>query len=233
MMAMDGKACVVTGAGRGIGRATVLRLTRAGANVVAAARTAKDLDETARLCAGGGHCLTQVADLSRADGVAGVVARCGEEFGRVDALVNNAGVAPLALIEKMDDAAFAELMAVNVGAVFFACRAAWPWLKKTRGTIVSISSLAAVDPFTGFAAYGATKAWVNTFTRGLADEGREFGIKVFALGPGAVETQMLRGPFPDFPADKTLGADEVAGMVEWLLDERCQYASGETIYVRK
>jgi meso-butanediol dehydrogenase/(S,S)-butanediol dehydrogenase/diacetyl reductase len=230
---MNGRACIVTGAGRGIGQATVLRLTRAGANVVAAARTVKDLEETARLCAGGGRCLTHVADVSRAEEVAGIVKRCADEFGRVDALVNNAGVAPLGLIEQMDDARFAELMAVNTGAVFFACRAAWPWLKKTRGTIVSISSMAAVDPFTGFAAYGATKAWVNTFTRGLADEGREFGIKVFAVAPGAVETQMLRGAFPDFPAAKTLKADDVAGMIEWLLDERCQYATGETIYVRK
>jgi len=232
-MALNGKACIITGAGRGIGRATALRLTRAGANVLAVARTARDLEETARLCGPGGRCATHVADVSRGNDVAGMVKCCTDEFGRLDALINNAGVAPLSLIEQMDDATFAELMAVNVQAVFYTCRAAWPWLRKSGGTIVSISSVAAIDPFTGFAAYGATKAWVNTFMHGLADEGRAHGIKVFAVAPGAVETQMLRGPFPDFPAEKTLQPDDVAGMVEWLLDERCQYATGETIYVRK
>jgi NAD(P)-dependent dehydrogenase (short-subunit alcohol dehydrogenase family) len=124
-------------------------------------------------------------------------------------------------------------VAVNIHSVFFGCRAAWPLLRRSRGTIINVSSMAAVDPFPGFAAYGASKAWVNTFTRGLADEGRAHGIKVFAVGPGAVETGLLRQRFPDFPAERTLQPDDVAGMVEWLLDERCQYATGQTIYVRK
>ena len=232
-MTLNGKSCIVTGAGRGIGRAIAVRLTGAGANVLAVARTPRELAETVKLCGAGGRCVAHTADVSRADEVAAMVARCGDEFGGLDALINNAGVAPLSSIEAMGDATFAELMAVNVHSVFFACRAAWPWLKRSKGTIISISSMAAADPFPGFAAYGATKAWVNTFTRGLADEGREHGIKVFAVGPGAVETQMLRGPLPDFPAEKTLRPDDVAGMVEWLLDERCQYATGQTIYVRK
>ena len=232
-MGLQSKSCIITGAGRGIGRAIAVRLAGAGANVLAVARTARELSETVKLCAAGGRCVAHTADVSRADEVAGMVARCADEFGGLDALINNAGVAPLSSIEALSDAAFAELMAVNVHSVFFACRAAWPWLKRSRGTIVNISSMAAADPFLGFAAYGATKAWVNTFTRGLADEGRAVGVKVFALGPGAVETQLLRGRFPDFPAEKALRPDDVAGMVEWLLDERCQYAAGQTIYVRR
>ena len=90
-----------------------------------------------------------------------------------------------------------------------------------------------MDPFPGFAVYGATKAWVNIFTHALAGEGKKAGIKVFGVGPGAVETQMLRKPFPDFPADQALQPDDIAGAVEWLLDERCVHMTGQTIYVRR
>jgi meso-butanediol dehydrogenase/(S,S)-butanediol dehydrogenase/diacetyl reductase len=232
-MSLAHKACIITGAGRGIGRAIAQRLTGAGANVLVAARSAVELEATVALCGNGGRCVAQPTNMARPEDVDALIARCTEEFGGLDVLINNAGVAPLSTIEEMNDAMFTDLVAVNIHSVFFACRAAWPLLKQSKGTIVNISSLAAVDPFLGFAAYGATKAWVNTFTRGRADEGRPLGIKVFALGPGAVETQALRTPFPDFPAEQALQPDDVAAMVEWLLDERCQYASGQTIYIRK
>lgn len=232
-MTLEGKTCVVTGAGRGIGRAIVLRLARAGANVLAAARTARELEETVSLCAAPARCVAQLANLTVREDVERLMRRCEAEFGGLDALINNAGVAPLYAIEEMTDSVFSELVAVNIQSVFLTCRAAWPLLKTSRGVIINISSMAAADPFPGFAAYGATKAWVNTFSRGLADEGRSCGVRVFAVGPGAVETQMLRGRFPDFPTEQVLQPDEVAGMVEWLLDERCRYATGQTIYIRK
>ncbi len=233
-MTLEGRVCVVTGAGRGIGRATVLRLTAAGANVLAAARTAGDLEETAALAAGRpGRCATMVADVTQPDQVREMVARCLAEFGRLDVLVNNAGLAPLASIENVTDAMLDDVLAVNVKAVLYACRAAWPALKESHGTIINISSLAAADPFPGFAVYGGTKAWVNVFSQALAGEGKPLGIRVFVLGPGAVETQMLRQAFPKLPENQTLQPDEVAAAIEWLLDDRCAPMTGQTFYVRR
>jgi len=99
--------------------------------------------------------------------------------------------------------------------------------------IVNISSAASVDPFPGLVAYGGTKAWVNIWSKGLADEGRPLGIRVFAVAPGAVETKMLREAFPDFPADQTLDPMDVADMVFQLSLPECRYASGQTIMVQK
>jgi len=233
-MPLTGRACIVTGAGRGIGRAIALRLSAAGASVLAAARTALELEETvSESLTNPGPCQAQVADVTKLEDIEKLIARCLSEYGRLDALINNAGVAPLAPIEEMSDLMFEKLIEVNVKSVFRACRAAWPALKDTGGTIINISSLAADDPFPGFAAYGGTKAFVNTFTRALANEGRPHGIRVFAVAPGAVETKALRTPFPDFPADQVLQPDQVAAVVEVLLDERCRYASGEIIRVKR
>lgn len=233
-MPLTGRACIVTGAGRGIGRAIALRLSAAGASVLAAARTARDLEDTvSESLTNPGPCQAQVADVTKPEDIEKLVERCVSEFGRLDALINNAGVAPLAPIDEMSDLMFEKLIDINVKSIFRACRAAWPALKDTQGTIINISSLAADDPFPGFAAYGGTKAFVNTFTRALANEGRAYGIRVFAVAPGAVETQALRTPFPDFPSDQVLQPDDVAGVVELLLDERCRYASGEIIRVKR
>lgn len=228
------QSCVITGAGRGIGRALSLRLTAAGMNVLAVSRTETELDETSALCSKHpGRCITHVADITDATEVDRLIARCRSDFGRLDVLVNNAGVAPLSPVDKMSDADFRQLTAVNMEAVFRLCRGAWPLLKESRGTIINISSVASVDPFPGFAAYGASKAWVNVFSQALAAEGKPFGIRVFSVAPGAVETRMLRGAFPDLPVDETLQPDDVAAMIELLLDERCRHSSGQTVFVRR
>lgn len=231
-MSLTGKVAIVTGAGRGIGRAIALRLTKAGVPVLAAARTAADLNQTASLAAGHpGRCVGMAADLTRSDEVNALVARARSEFGRLDILINNAGLAPVSPVETMSDEVFHQLGAINMDAVFYTCRAAWADLRATRGTIINISSLAAFDPFPGFAAYGASKAWVNLFSKALAAEGKSVGIKVFAVAPGAVATEMLRQAFPEFPADKTLQPDDIAGMVELLLDDRCNHSTGQVVMV--
>ena len=84
-----------------------------------------------------------------------------------------------------------------------------------------------------FAAYGAAKAWVNLWSKALADEGRAYGIRVFAVAPGAVETQMLRGAFPDFPSNETLQPSDVADVIHALAQPACRYVSGQTVFVKK
>ena len=232
---MASKTCVITGASRGIGLATALRFAREGHWIVAAARNDEDLEKTVeQVSEAGSECLAVTADLARPEDVHELIRAATARFGRVDVLVNNAGCAPLVAIDEMTTEDFERVQTLNIGGVFHATQAVWPVMKEQGGgVIVNISSVAAVDPFRGFAVYGASKAWVNTFTRATADEGKSHGIRVFAVAPGAVETRMLRSAFPDLPADATLAPDDVAGVIASLCDDRMAACSGQTIFVRK
>jgi 3-oxoacyl-[acyl-carrier protein] reductase len=232
---MNESVVVVTGGSRGIGRAVCRRFAAAGAQVVAAARALSELDETRRTIeAEGGRCHVEPADVAQQGDIEAVIENVHRRFGRIDVLVNNAGVAPLSPIEDLDEPIFETIHVVNILAVYRGCRAVWPVMKKQGGgVIVNISSVASIDPFPGFAAYGAAKAWVNAWTRGLAEEGRAQGIRVFAVAPGAVETRMLRDPFPDFPKDQALQPFDVADVVFALAQPMCRYATGQTVFVKK
>lgn len=232
---LNGKTAIVTGAGRGIGRAIARRLAAAGANVVLAARSAEPLNESRRLITdSGGIAVAVPTDVSRADEVDRLIEETRSRFGGVDVLVNNAGTATLATIEQMEPPVFDAIIATNVRSVYLCSRAVWPLMVEAGGgVILNLSSVAADDPFPGFAAYGAAKAFVKTYTKALAAEGSEHGIRVHAIAPGAVDTPMLRGPFPDFPTDKTLLPDEVAALAELLLQPACRYVSGQTILIQK
>ena len=232
---MNDKVVIVTGGGRGIGRAVCRRFARAGAQVIALARSTDDLAETARLIEQeGGRCRGEAVDVCEGDDLDAAIEGAHERFGRIDVLVNNAGVAPLCSIDELDASLFEMTMAVNVEAVYRGCRAVWPVMRAQHdGVIVTISSVASVDPFPGFSLYGAAKAWVNGWSRGLADEGKPHGIRVFAVAPGAVETRLLRDVFPQFPADQALDPADVADMVYTVAQPQCRYASGQTIFVKR
>jgi 3-oxoacyl-[acyl-carrier protein] reductase len=232
---LKGKTAIVTGAGRGIGRAIARRLSASGADVAVAARTEAQLDETRRLIErAGGNVLALASDMSNERDVERLIEEVIERFGRVDILVNNAGAAPLALIDEMEPDVFDRIIATNIRSVYLCSRAVWRIMADGEGgIIVNFSSLSAYDPFPGFAAYGAAKAFVNVYTKALAEEGKTLGIRVYAVAPGAVETEMLRGAFPDFPAEKTLKPDDVAQFVEMLLAPACRYISGQVITIKK
>ncbi len=232
---MDRQVAVVIGGGRGIGRAVCARFAADGAQVVAASRSVDELEQTrAEIERGGGCCHVQPTDVTALGEIDTLIESTVERFGRVDILVNCAGVAPLARIEELHSPLFDKILAVNVSAVYYACRAAWTVMTRQRsGVIVNISSVASVDPFPGFAAYGASKAWVNAWTKALAEEGCGVGIRVFAVAPGAVETKMLRDAFPDFPSDQTLQPTDVAEIVHALCQPACRYATGQVVFARK
>jgi 3-oxoacyl-[acyl-carrier protein] reductase len=227
--------CVITGASRGIGLATALRFARDGWSIVAAARNVAELSSAAaQILATGAECEAVTADVSLPTEIQKLLSAATGRFGRIDALVNNAGVAPLAPIEELDPAAFDQALAVNVAAVFHATRAVWPVMRhQGGGVIINVSSLASVDPFPGFAVYGACKAWVNLFSQALAVEGKPHHIRVFSVAPGAVETRMLRSRFPDLPADQVLAPAAVADVIYSLADPKSAPKSGQTIFVRK
>jgi len=231
---MNESVVVITGGGRGIGRAVAVRFGAAGAHVVAASRTARELEETRRAVEEvGGRCHVETVDLCAPEEIDGLVENTVSRFGRIDVWVNNAGVAPLDKIEELDPSQFEAIYTVNIRAVYHACRAVWPIMRKQGGVIVNTSSISAIDPFPGFAAYGASKAWVNAWTKALAEEGRPFDIRVNAVAPGAVETRMLRGAFPNFPKHETLDPSAIANVVFTLAQPDCRFITGQTIVVRK
>jgi len=229
------KVCIVTGAGRGIGRATAVAFAREGFDLVIAARSRDALEQTAALVrSSGAECEILAVDVGSHAGCEQLVGRALERFGRIDVLVNNAGVAPMGPVDQFRDEDFDAAVRVNVAAVFYATRAAWgPMVRAGGGVIVNVSSVASVDPFTGFAVYGGCKAWVNTFTRAVAEEGRQHNVRVFAVAPGAVDTQMLRQHFPDFPAAQCLRPEDVAATIVAVARPDFAHATGQTVFVRR
>ena len=232
---MNAKVVIVTGAGSGIGRAVSETFAQHGWVVVAVGRDRGKLEATAELVVNsGGKCLVHPADVADSAAVERLVDAAVDQFGRIDVLVNNAGFGPRATIESLDVATFDKLLAVNAAGVFYACKSVWPVMRRQGGgTIINISSMAAADPVAGLNIYGAAKAFVNALTKGLAAEGKAHGILVFGIGPGAVDTEMLRQAFPDLPKEKTLAPSAIAEMVFAMTDPVCRYSTGQTIYVRK
>lgn len=229
----DLPVAIITGAGRGIGRATAVELSGRGYRPVLTGRTRSDLQTTAEACAG--EAAVVVADLTDAATLEPVIAAAVEGFGRLDALVNNAGLAPSIGFEQTDDATLRTTLEVNLIGPFTLSRLAWPHLRRSKGIIINLSSLSADDPFEGFSAYAAAKAGINGLTVELAKEGSADGIRCLAIAPGGVETEMFRAlPFgPDVPAEALLAPEEVAAVIADAVTGSLAYASGEVVRLRK
>ena len=231
---MANLSAIITGAGRGIGRATAVELSRLGYRVGLMARTESELKETARLCGPGA--LVLPADVADASAAAGVVARAKQGFGSIDAFIHNAGTAPVAEIDKLTPDQWRAIIDTNLSAAYYFCRELWPiWRIQGHGTVVLISSVAARNPFMGLTAYGAAKAGLNALGLGLAREGAAIGVRVHTIAPGAVETQMLRGVVSkeQVPTEKSLDPKDVAEVIVQCVRGELRYTSGEVIYVHK
>ncbi len=237
-----GFTAILTGAGRGIGRATAIELSRAGASVTLVARTAGDLHETAELCTEAtrsawpkARTLLISADVTDSAAMRHVVDRTLATLGRVDAIINNAGYAPMKPITETDDATWRRTFDVNVGGAFYLAREAWSALASSRGAIVNISSEAARDPLPGFVAYAPAKAAVNMLTTMFHREGKPLGIRAYGIAPAGVETEMLRSIVSAdlLPVDQTLEPTDVARAIVACLLGPTRFASGETIYIHR
>jgi NAD(P)-dependent dehydrogenase (short-subunit alcohol dehydrogenase family) len=238
-MGMSGKSgvAIVTGAGTGIGRATALRLAGKGFAVALVGRTAATLERVAgEIKAMGGESAVVVADVSQWEAVEGMVKQVVERWGRVDVLVNNAGMAPSLPLAEVEPGLWREILDVNLSSAFYTTRAVWPVMRENGGgVIVNISSMAAKDPFPGLGAYAVAKIGVNMLSLASAREGDAVGIRVVAIAPGAVETQMLR----KLVDEKSLGAEQVmvpedvAAAIVDVVDGSLRHCSGETIYLHR
>lgn len=191
-MKLAGQVAIVTGAGRGIGRAVALAFAREGAVVGLAARTAAELEAAGdQIQRAGGRGLAIPTDVTREASVAALVERVLAECGKVDILLTAAGVATFGPLLDTKPEEWDRMLAVNLTGVFLTCRAVLPpMIGQRRGTIINIVSVAVKRVIPGGAAYAAGKHGVLGLTRVLAEEMRPHGIRVGALCPGAVDTSL-------------------------------------------
>jgi NAD(P)-dependent dehydrogenase (short-subunit alcohol dehydrogenase family) len=191
---LDGKRALVTGGGRGIGRAIALAMAVEGASVAVLARTGDQVDAVAEEIAQlGSQALAVRADLSRDDEVEAGIAQVLAPWGGIDILVNNAGMlGPVGLTQDLDPELWKAMFQVNLFSCFRCAQLVLPgMIERNRGKIINLSGGGAVDPRPRFSAYAASKAGVVRFTETLAAEVAELNIDVNAIAPGAIHTMMV------------------------------------------
>jgi NAD(P)-dependent dehydrogenase (short-subunit alcohol dehydrogenase family) len=208
-MDLDDASALVTGAGRGIGRAVSLALARAGAHVTAVARTAVDLDSLVEeIEATGGRAHAHAGDIRDPRICQGAV-ETATSHGRLRVLVNNAGIGGFAPVAETTDEDWDSILSTNLTAVFRITRAALPELRRGGGHVFMISSLAGTNPIANMAAYCASKAALDHFARCLMLEVRHQGVKVTTIAPGSVDTDFSGMPRGD-ERDWMLQPEDVA-----------------------
>ncbi len=240
------RAAIVTGASSGIGRATAIRLARDGFGVLAVGRDERALAEVEReIERAGGRASRQVADVTGPDAPASIVSRALAVFARIDALVNGAGIIASGSVAETTDDAWDTMFDINVRATFRLIRQAVPALEETRGAVVNISSVAGTRSFPGLAAYCVSKAAVDQLTRCAALDLASKGVRVNAVNPGVVVTNLHRRGGMDearyaaflahskttHPLGRPGTSDEIAGLVAFLLSPASAWLTGETIAI--
>lgn len=231
---MDQKCAIVTGAARGIGLATTKLFLEQGWRVAMVDRDAPEL----ALHEGLADTLLVPLDISKPDDVAAIMQQTTDWAGRVDALVNNAGVAEFGPIEDTDFAMWRRVMDTNLDGTFLCTQAATPALRQTKGCVVNIASISGLRASTLRVAYGTSKAAVIQLTKQHAAELGEYGIRVNCVCPGpvrtklamAVHSQEIIDAYHDaIPLNRYGSEQEIAEVIAFLCSDRASYVTGQVI----
>lgn len=241
-MINEGRVALVTGGGRGIGRAIAVRLAEEGAKVAVSYRSnEEEAEKTAKMVReAGGECEIFKGDVASPEDVEALFKGVGEAFGGVDILVNNAGVTKDNIMLRMKEDEFDDVIRTNLKGTYLCTRAVLRGMVRARwGRIVNVSSVVGLVGNAGQANYAASKAGIIGLTKSVAREVAPRGITVNAVAPGYVETE-LTGRLPDeikeqirtqIPAGRIGESEEIAEVVAFLAGEGASYVTGQTISV--
>lgn len=216
------KVAIVTGASRGIGRAIAVALAGEGCRLALAARTRGDLSETAALVEKlGAEALVVSTDIKEEGSIVRLVESVSGHFGRLDIVVNNAGITHAALLAETRTEDFDRCMAVNARGPFILCRESLPLLKKADpGYIINISSVVGVKGYPNQTAYTASKHALRGMSMALAEELRHENVRVHVICPGGVNTDMIGNVRPDIKKEELIAPEEIAELVLYLVTHR-------------
>jgi NAD(P)-dependent dehydrogenase (short-subunit alcohol dehydrogenase family) len=251
LLDLDGKVAIVTGAGRGIGRAMCREFARAGAKVVAAARSVSEIEETATMVRHeGGTALAVTVDVLKIDRIEEMLQTTLSAFGQVDILVNNAGGLPDNMNPSFHHGYVLNLpvedwraeIELNLNSLFYCCKVVGAaMVRRATGNIINISSGMGLGPFPGLSPAAAARAAVVNFTESLAFEWAPYNIRVNCLAPGVTETPLTTKQFASDPASRekrlenvAMGRfaqpEEIAAVALFLASPASSYVTGETIF---
>ena len=237
-----GRVAVVTGGGRGIGRAVAVRLAKEGANVAISYRSnERAAEETAALVReAGAKCQTFKGDVASPEDVNALIKGTQEAFGRLDILVNNAGTTRDNLMLRMKEEEFDEVISTNLKGTYLCTRAVLRAMVRARwGRIVNVSSVVGISGNAGQANYSASKAGILGFTKSVAREVAARGITVNAVAPGYVETELTSGLSDEIkssikgqvPMGRFGAPEDISEAVAFLVGEGAAYVTGQTLTV--
>lgn len=236
------KVALVTGASRGIGRACALRLAKDGLTVVVNyAHSAKEAEAVlATIRENGGDGMIYQADVSKPDDVKRMMRDVAKAYGQIDVLVNNAGIVRDEYVLMLNPDTLDACFNLNVKGYFYcAQQAVLKMFRRKCGAIINMSSVSGILALPGQSVYGATKGAVNTMTATMAKELAPYGIRVNAVAPGFIETEMLDALPPEkkeeylnaIPMHRLGSVEDVAGVVSMLASDDAAYITGQVITV--
>ena len=244
LFGLEGKGAIVTGAGRGIGKAIALSLADLGADVVVAARTASDIETTAsEIAAKGRRALALPTDVRLSDQVNKLIEKTVAQFGRIDILVNNAGGSFFAPTLELSEGGWDALIRENLKSVFLCSKAAAKvMIEQKKGSIINISSVGGFRPYSSNAAYGAAKAGVINLTMTMAMDLAPYNIRVNSIAPGSIATEgaiqiqkadpeLMQRRLASIPLGRHGRAWDSAGAVIYLASEASSYITGQTLVI--
>jgi len=240
---LEGKVALVTGGGRGIGRAIALALAEAGADVCVTARTERQIQETAEMIRGMGRSALPVsADATDAAAVSSIVNKTIRELGGLNILINNAGIALTKPLLDFSETDYDQVMAINMKSMFHFTKAAGAHLVSQRsGCVVNITSVGAFVAAANQAIYHASKAAVAHFTKAMAIEWARYNIRVNAVAPGWINTGMISDLIEDqekltqylkaIPLRRLGEPEEIAPLVAFLCSDLAAYMTGSVVVI--